>query len=136
MPDNASHADIFLDWEGLVLAAEEHKELLPSVGPYLPRMKEISTEVKVLKARQESYEASRRLTTQELSALFAQGREQAIRLRGAIKADLGPRSELLGHFGIAPQRRRTRRSVNEKAKSSKAQTKETSQEAEPVKPTT
>lgn len=93
--------------------------------------------MKVLKARQESYQASRRLTTQELRALFMQSRELAIRLRGAIKADLGPKSELLGHFGIAPQRRRTRRApVAEKPKPTDPQAGAKTPEAEPVKPTT
>lgn len=134
MPDNTSQADVFLDWEGLVRAAEELEELVPSAAQYLPAMKAIFSEVKVLKVRQKSYEGSRRLATQELGDLLARGREQAMRLRGAIKSDLGPRSELLGRFGIAPLRRRIRRPPGEEPTPTE-QTSAASQEAEPVKPT-
>lgn len=42
MPNNASQADFFLEWEQLMTAADEYKELLPSAGPYLQQMKETS----------------------------------------------------------------------------------------------
>ncbi len=114
MPNNSSYADFIVDCDKLVLAADENRDLLPSAEPHLQRMRETVDQVKVFKTRQGSHQASRQLSTQELGKLITQGREEAIRLRGAIKADLGPKSELLVRFGITPQRRRIRRPKDEK----------------------
>ena len=37
---------------------------------------------------------------------MVEGKDQAIRLRGAIRAELGPTTEQLTQFGIHPLRRR------------------------------
>jgi hypothetical protein len=47
--------------------------------------------------------------TQELRKLVTQGRELAIRLRGAVKANIGPKSEQLVEFNMKPIRKRPRK---------------------------
>jgi len=60
----------------------------------------------VLKDRQDTATAVKQETTRELKQRLALGRDLAIRLRGAVKAAIGPRSELLKRFGMAPLRKR------------------------------
>jgi hypothetical protein len=67
--------------------------------------------VKEAKSRQDALQAQRQAVTQELEKLVAQGKETSIRLRGVARADLGPRSEQLVHFGVAPLRKRSARTV-------------------------
>jgi hypothetical protein len=65
--------------------------------------------VKDAKARQDALQAQRQAVKQELEKLVAQGKETSI--RGVARADLGPRSEQLVHFGVAPLRKRAARTA-------------------------
>lgn len=109
MPIASSYPDVVHDLEALLTATEEHAASLPTVEPHRVALSNQLDEIKSIKARQDSAQATRQQSTQDLKAAVIRGRELGIRLRGAVKADVGPKSELLVRFGIAPIRRRVRR---------------------------
>lgn len=105
----ASFADTQTDWEGLVTATQENADRLPSTPPHLTAMEDVLGDLKTMKALQGTHRAGKQKATQDMGAVLARGKELAIRLRGAITADLGPKSEELVNYGIVPARRRGRR---------------------------
>lgn len=107
----SSHADFQSEWEGLVTAAKENAEKLPTAEPHRVVMEGTLNDFKSIKALQDTHRAGKQKATQDLGELLARGKEHAARLRGAIKADLGLKSEELIHYGISPVRPRTRRAV-------------------------
>jgi hypothetical protein len=107
----ASHADFQTDWEGLVTAAQENAANLPTAEPHRVVMEGFLGDFKTTKALQNTHRAGKQKATQDLKDILTRGKEMAIRLRGAIKADLGLKSEELVHYGILPARPRARRSV-------------------------
>lgn len=111
MPKASSYADFVTEVDGLLLAVAEHIAELPSVAPHQAALAGFAEELKALKARQESARAFRQRSTQELKSFKTRGRNLIIRLRGAVKADLGPDNEALVQFGIAPMRKRVRRGL-------------------------
>jgi hypothetical protein len=111
MPESNSFADFIRDLEKLLAAVAEHEDLLPNIDAHLEALQLALEEVKDIKSRQESRLASKQRATQELGDAVAFAKDQAFRLRGAVKAHLGPRNELLVQFGIAPVRNRTRRAT-------------------------
>jgi hypothetical protein len=108
---NNSYADMVRQWEKLLAAVQEKAESLPSVEIHRTAMELVFGEVKDVKARQDSLQAARQAATQELDALLTKAGEASMRLRGVVKADIGPKSEQLVHFGVAPLRKRSRRAT-------------------------
>jgi hypothetical protein len=106
---DSSFSDFIVECDKLLDATEEHADVLPSAGPYRTSMQELVTQVKDVRTRQHSLVANRQAATQDLGALIKQCRVAITRLRSAVRADLGPHSELLVQFGVAPQRPRKRR---------------------------
>jgi hypothetical protein len=98
--------DLMSDWSGLLTAVQEDADVLPNVEPHRQAMEQALKDVQEAKARQEMHTASKQQATQDLKAKVANGKEKAIRLRGAVRADIGPRSERLVHYRIAPLRKR------------------------------
>lgn len=113
MPNTMVYTDVVADWEKLLAAVDEHESVLPDVRDERAALQQALLDARAEKARQASYTAARQLATQELEILLDRGREIAMRLRGAAKLKIGPRSELLVQFGVAPLRRRTRRNPEE-----------------------
>lgn len=110
MPFNAnSYADLIHEWEALLAAVQEHAAELPSAEPYRALLEAALADVKAVKVRQDSLTSTRQGATQDLQAAIEKAREVAMRLRGAVKADLGPKNERLVQFKIAPLRKRQRR---------------------------
>ena len=107
----ASHADTQTDWEGLITAALENAAKLPTAEPHRIAMEGVLGDFKTVKALQGTHRASKQKATQDLGDILTRGKELAIRLRGAIKADLGLKSEELVHYGILPVRPRARRAA-------------------------
>ena len=110
MPNTASYADVVRDWEHLLSATADNASEVPSAEPYRTELEKIMTDVKALKARQDTMAGFRQRSTQQLKEMLVQGREVAMRLRGVVKANLGPKNELLTRFGVAPLRPHGRRS--------------------------
>jgi len=110
MPNkDSSFADFTRSCDKLLTATEEHVAVLPSAGPYRTALQQVFADVRELKAHQDSLLANRQEATQDLGAIIAQCQEAVMRLRAAVRADLGPYSELLVQFGVAPLRPRKRR---------------------------
>lgn len=109
MPSPTSFADMVHDWQTLLVAVRDNAEVLPNIEPQRAALEAALAEVSAIKARQNAHVASRQEATQELKAALVKGRELAIALRGAVKANLGPKSERLVQFRVAPLRRRPRR---------------------------
>jgi hypothetical protein len=110
----SSHADVVDDWEGLLTAARNQVEKLPDIGRHISALELVLGQTKAMKAQQDSFTAARQEATQELKKLVAEGRDLAIRLRGAVKAEIGPRSERLVQFNMKPIRKRPRKTKAEK----------------------
>lgn len=106
-----SQADIILDLDGLVTAVRENAAQLPSTEPHRLALEGMLTDLKGAKALQGARRAGKQKATQDLGDLIRRSRDLATRLRGAVKADLGLRSEELVHYGIAPARPRPRRAT-------------------------
>ena len=106
MPTISSYADIVRDWEQLLTAAQESSTELTEAERHRAALAQHLEAVKALKAKQDSARAEKQENTRELKRMLAEGRDLAIRLRGAVKASMGPRSERLVKFGLAPLRKR------------------------------
>ena len=116
MPINVnSFADFVRDWEGLLAAAKELADQLPNVEPHTAELQTALLEVKALKDAQDTHQANRQRATQELKDALGRGKDSAIKLRGFVKAKIGPRSELLVRFGVPPLRKRIRKPVEKPA---------------------
>ncbi|HVS00739.1 MAG TPA: hypothetical protein VMW27_29230 [Thermoanaerobaculia bacterium] len=105
---NTAFANEIEDLESLITATEEHQEILPTCIPHRQALVEQLGKIREGKALRDSLTASRQKATQDLQALLSEGRQRARRLRGAIQADLGLKTEQLVQFGIAPQHKRRR----------------------------
>jgi hypothetical protein len=99
------------DWEALLTAVLEHASNLPDVERSRIAFQEHLAKTKEMKARQDSLTAGRQEETQQLNKMLTDGGELAIRLRALVKASLGPKNERLVQFGIAPIRKRPRKSA-------------------------
>lgn len=105
-----SYADVIKDAEALLIAVHENAAILPDAERSRVAFEENLGKIKEMKARQQSLTAARQEATQELGKLLKLNTDLSIRLRGAVKANLGPTSERLVQFGIAPLRKRPRKS--------------------------
>jgi hypothetical protein len=99
-------ADVLRDWESLLSAVADHAADLPGVASYGEALATSLEKVKAAKNLQESHAASKQTSTQSLQEVVMEGKDQAIRLRWAIRAGLGPTTQMLTQFGIPPLRRR------------------------------
>ncbi len=113
MPKTSSFADVVLDWESLLIATEQHALDIPEAERHRAALTEHLVFTRQLKAAQDSAIASKQQATQDLQAAVVKGRELAIRVRGAVRAALGPKSERLVQFGITPIRKRRRAAAAE-----------------------
>jgi hypothetical protein len=87
-------------------SASRHAPDLAPVEPHRAALADSLGKARAAKGVQESHGASRQSTTQSLKEIMVEGKDQAIRLRGASRAALGPTTEQLTQFGIPPLRRR------------------------------
>jgi DNA-binding protein H-NS len=114
-PERSSYADIIRDLKQLKAAFEQHAELLGDI----PEKKVFDTKLQKLeelRAQSDSLKTERQSITAELFNAVLDVREDAMRLRAAAKLKLGPRSELLVQFGIAPLRLRLQKPRSRKKK--------------------
>ena len=111
MPSPTSQADIVVDAEGLLEAIQRNPELQPSIVEEHQELEKALGVVQGLKAQQQEHTALRQETTQLLLKALERLREATMRVRAVVKGKLGPRSERLVHFKVAPLRRRGRKPV-------------------------
>jgi hypothetical protein len=107
-PKKSSQPEIIRHSEKLLSAIESNPTLLPDLSDLTGPLGETIAEIKVLSARQETLKADKQKATQDLRAAFDRARDQAIQVRAAVKSRLGPRTEKLVEFQMAPIRPRTR----------------------------
>jgi hypothetical protein len=103
-------ADLVREWEARLAAVDDNQDKLTGAAQHRARLQGQLDEIKEVKARQDGARALQQVCTKRLAELAAEGQVAAIQLRGAVRSFLDPRSEGLVQFGIAPLRRRGRRS--------------------------
>jgi len=109
MPNVNSFADLFRDWDQLLLAFGDSADVLAPAEPQRADLQKTLGTLRDLKARQESHTAARQQMTQEVTDIVQQGREEARRLRGMVKGLMGTKNERLVQFKVAPIRSRSRK---------------------------
>src|SRR6185369_5717580 len=102
----SAFADVVHEWESLLTAVADQVPNRASIEPHRTALAETLDKAKAAKGAQESHRVSRQMRTQSLQEILVEGTDRMIRLRGAIKAELGPTTEQLNQFGIRPIRRR------------------------------
>lgn len=109
MPIVNSYADITDDWEGLLGAAEKNPDLKPVIETERQALTETLAEVQGLRRRREELTALGQDVTQRLKTAVARGKDLAMRVRSLARGKLGPKSEILVHWRVAPLRKRSRK---------------------------
>ncbi len=109
MPTPKSQADIITDIQGLLEAAERTPEIRALIEAERQPLADSLVLIRSLKARQEELTALRQEVTQQLGVAFADARERSIVFRSVVRGKIGPRSERLVHFKMAPLRKRPRK---------------------------
>lgn len=101
MPNKSSYADFITDWERLLQAVANNGNTLPeSLTPHITALTNVLTETRSVITRQDYHRAGLRGETRRLQELLTEGRDNALRIRGAIRSHLGPRQEKLAEFRI------------------------------------
>jgi len=122
MARNTSYAGRMNDWKGLLEAVERNPDVQPSLEAERQTLAQSLAEAEGLKARQDELTAQRQEVTQLLKASLERGKDVAMRVRAITKGKVGPRSEKLVHFKVAPLRKRTRKSQTVKGKKGEVKT--------------
>jgi hypothetical protein len=104
-----SQADVMADWESLLQAIQSNPDLQPVVDAERQSLAQSLTEVQGFKAHQNEMTALRQEATQKLNDAVEKGKETAIKIRSVVRGKIGPKSERLVHFKIAPLRKRPRK---------------------------
>ena len=99
-------SDTLREWESLLNAVADNAADLAPVELYRKAVVESLDKVKQAKGVQELHDANRQASTRTLNEVLLEGKDRVVRLRGAIRAALGPTTERLTQFGIRPLRRR------------------------------
>ena len=102
---NQSYPDVTTDAEQILTSTAANPDLQPIVEKHRPQIEETLKEIKNLKGLQKTLTADKQKTTQDLQAALKRLKEQLIFLRAAIRGEVGPRTEKLVEYGIAPLRK-------------------------------
>jgi len=103
------YPQLMTDWRSLLSAWKHNAELMSASVEDRDLLESLLAEAQRLKSLQDRLRAERQLATQQLSAVMAQGKEAAIRIRALARSKIGPKSEGLVHFKVAPNRPRPRK---------------------------
>jgi hypothetical protein len=109
MANNKAQADFVTDWEATLTNCRNRAAELPDLSTYIVPFEALLAEAKMLTARQKALRGVKQQETLDLQEVLTKGREAAIRLRAALKAHYGPKSERLIEFGMRPLRKRVRK---------------------------
>lgn len=108
MPNKGSYADFVSDCDKTLTNVKARAAELPDLTAYITPLEELLVEAKAMGARQQALQSVKQEETRNLQAVIAKGREAVLRLRAALKAHFGPKSERLIEFGMRPSRKRPR----------------------------
>ena len=103
---NQAYSDVTTDAEQILTSSAANPSLQPIVEKHRPQIEEDLKEIKALKALQKTLTADKQKTSKDLQAALRRLKELVIFLRAAIRGDMGPRTEKLVEYGIAPLRKR------------------------------
>lgn len=109
MPQTNAYPDVTEDWVGVLDAAEKSPDLQPMIETDRQALTQVLAEVRGLKGRQLELTALRQEVTKQLRETVGRGKELAIQIRSMVRGRIGPRSELLTLWKVAPLRKRGRR---------------------------
>jgi hypothetical protein len=101
-----SQADVIADWEQLIQAVQSDPAVQPAVETDRQSLAQSLAQMQTLKARQNELRGLRQEVTQQLTATVGQGRDTAAKIRSTVRGTIGPKSERLVHFNIAPSGRK------------------------------
>lgn len=127
MGELTAYGKTFRDWEALLGACEENLSQLPGVEPLVADLTALLSETRALKILEENLAGRRRETAQKVREMIDRGRESARKIRSMVRSHLGTRNERLAQYGVAPIRRKPRRTAilkkNPPAEASPAESK-------------
>ncbi|HYU34964.1 MAG TPA: hypothetical protein VEW48_22670 [Thermoanaerobaculia bacterium] len=109
MPNHASFADTILEADQTLAACEANADLLTSIEKYRAPLEVAVTELKTMDFRRQTLIADKQKLSQDMEASVRHVKDLLLHLRAAIRGDIGPRSEKLVEFNVAPLRRRPRK---------------------------
>jgi hypothetical protein len=101
--------EIMADWRRLLAAWQYHAELLSGAAEERDILAQALAEAEALEGDQDRLQAERQAVTQQLNAVLTHGKEIAIRIRSLARSRIGPKSEQLVQFRVAPIRPRKNR---------------------------
>ena len=116
MPSISAYGKTFRNWEGVIGAVNENLSRLPGAESLRDELVAIINESKALKVEQENLAGLRKAATQRLEALRDEAWDKFRRLQALVKSHLGPKSEQLPQFGVAPDRPRSKQPKRNKKK--------------------
>ena len=133
---NASLADFVTDWEKLLKNVTDAAAELPDLAVYKEPFTQLLASAKDMLARSQASKGLKQQETKDLQILMGQGKDAAAKLRSALKAHFGPKSERLVQFGMRPFRPRKKSDkAKAKAKNKKPEPEETPASASPSEAT-
>ncbi len=109
MPRKTSLAHTFLEADQALASLLTNADLLPSASKLRAPLEEVVTGLKGLSNRRQTLVADKQQVTQDLKATEHRVKDLLIQVKAAVRSDLGPRSEKLVEFKIAPLRPRPRK---------------------------
>jgi hypothetical protein len=101
----SSLADFISDWETLLKNVTDTATELPDMDVYKATLEQLAGQAKDGIALAHSRRGFKQQETRDLRSLMIQGKDAAAKLRSAIKAHFGPRSERLVQYGMTPIRK-------------------------------
>jgi hypothetical protein len=106
-----SLADFVTDWEKLLKNVTDTATELPNIDVYKTPLDQMLAEAKDGLALAAARIGVKQQETQDRQTLMKEGKEAASKLRLAIKAHFGPKSERLLQYGIKPIRKRIKKAT-------------------------
>jgi hypothetical protein len=110
-----SIAQAIVAWENALTNAKTGATEVPGIEGYMAPLEQILAEAKALTASLDMRNGVKQQETLDRKNLMQKGNVQVSRLRSAIRAYFGPRSERLIDFGARPVRPRSRKKSTEPA---------------------
>jgi len=107
----SSLADFVTDWETLLKNVSDATTELPNMDVYKGVLEKLLASAKDGIALSHARRGLKQQETKDLRELMVEGKDAAAKLRSAIKAHFGPRSEMLLQFGMTPVRKRKKAPV-------------------------
>jgi len=108
MANKSSLADTVLEADQTLAAVAANADLLPSAEKHRVPLAEAVAELKALDVQRNTLIADKQKVTQDLKAAVRRVKDLLLNLRAAARGDIGPRSEKLVEFNVAPLRPHSR----------------------------